>query len=430
MTTGKKFPQVFIGDGVNGSGTTLQGITKGDLFLINSIGGAIITTTAAAEALTENDTVQLAMGTDTGKALLSQPIKGSLVKSFIGNKYDAPAQEVTYIGYNGTSGTLPTDVSTDFRMRLRFKGANVLTTRGPWFSDVIVQSGATSSEKALAYQLTDAFAWDQDASKYVKIERISDGTKAAVGTGTTSFTFTKGSKAVICDGTINDATGGTALAVGASIVIGVSGNTDAVYIIAELDTTNNVMVLDTVYVGETDTYLSTELKQVSVANTTAASYGLKITGLEIEDLLEDYDQYLMSNFEAMFCEVGTEGAGDSAALITYSIDPFAGNGYYRQVAADEREAQTFRGWHAKTKYYHKKPESFVNSAVGYDSITIEFDTATEGDFGRTRLTPVSAKMYIPTGTAQSDEDTANTTASILNGYFSTVLGFTALNLDS
>lgn len=430
MGTGKKVPQVFIGDGVNSSTTTIEGIASGDLFLV-TIGGTLITTTAAAQALSKEDYVQIAMGIDTGKALLSMPIRGSLVKSYIGNKYDAPVQEVTYVGFNGTSGTLPTDTDTHYRLRLVFKGANVLSTRGPWFSDSLIKTASTSSESAIAYKLVDAFANDySEGSKYVKAERVSDGTKAAVGTGTVSFTFTKGSKAVICNGDIDDATGGAALAVGASLVIGASGDTDSLYIISTIDTTNDVLTLDTEYAGENATYLDTELTQVSAANTAAASYGIKLVGKEIDDLLPDYDQYKMTNFEVMFAEVGVEGTTDSAAIITYTTTPFPGNGYYRQVQAAEREAQTFRGWHSKTKYYHQKPTSYVDSTVGYDSVTIEFATEEVGDLGRPRYNPLVATTYIPTGTAQSDEDTANSFASILNGYFSTVCGFTAINLDS
>ena len=433
MGTGKIVPQVFIGDGINSSATVLSGIGKGDLFLVKK-GGALITTSAAAAALSKNDEVQVAMGIATGKALLSMPIKGTQVKSFLGNKYDAPVQEVSYIGYNGTSGSLPTAINSTYRMRLVFKGSQVLSTRSPWFGDILATTGGTTTQAALALKLVDGFNTVADAAKYVKAERVSNGTKGVMGTATASFTFTKGSKVVTCSGDIDDTTAaaGTAgaLAVGSSIVLGVTGNTDSVYVIAELDTTNDIAILDTPYVGETVTLEDTELKNITATDTAAATYGIKLTGLEIPDLLADYDPYKITNFEVVFAEVGVEGTYDSAALITYATKASAGNGYFRQVRADELEGQTFRGWHDKTKYYHQKPERITATSGGYDSVFIEYDVEGKGDFGRKDFQPLVAKIYIPTGLAQSDEDTSNSFASILNSYFATVCGFTAIDLDA
>lgn len=429
MGTGKIVPQVFIGDGVNTSATVLSSIGKGDLFLVKK-GGTLITTSAAAAALSKNDEVHVAMGIATGKALLSMPIKGTQVKSFLGNKYDAPVQEVSYIGYNGTSGSLPTAINSTYRMRLVFKGAQVLSTRSPWFGDVLATTGGTTTQAALALKLVDGFNTVADAAKYVKAERVSNGTKATMGTSTGTFTFTKGSKVVTTTGTIEDATAGTALTVGSSFVLGVTGNTASVYVITELDTTNDIAILDTPYVGETADFANTALKNITAANTVAATYGIKLTGLEIPDLLEDYDPYKITNFEVVFAEVGVDGTYDSAALITYATKASVGNGYFRQVRADELEGQTFRGWHSKTEYYHQKPERFTATSGGYDSVFIEYDVEGKGDFGRKDFQPLVAKIYIPTGTGQSDEDTSNTFASILNSYFATVCGFTAINLDA
>ena len=120
---------------------------------------------------------------------------------------------------------------------------------------------------------------------------------------------------------------------------------------------------------------------------------------------------------------------DIVAQITYATKPVLGNGYYKQVRIDERASQTYNGWHAKTSYEHKKPVSLVDETKGYDYITIESYTHMLGDFRQYTNESQVCKIYIPTGEAQSDEDTANSFAAILNGYFSTLLGFPALDLD-
>lgn len=430
MTKMKKVPDVIIGDGTNSTATTIGTINKGDLFLSKS-DGTLITTTAAAQALKSTDEVMIVGSYKNGKTLMSMPFKGTDVRSYLGNKYDAPIQQITYVGFNGTSGTLPTTINTTYNMRVVFKGASVLSTRIYPRTDSTIITGASSvTEEGVAYKLIDAFVNDMsEGSKYIYAERITDATKGTVATGTTSFTFTEGSKVVTCAGDIDDATGGTALAVGAYLVIGVAGDTDATYKIASIDTTNNILTLDTVFAQATTTLEDTELKQISAANAAAGTWGIKLTGKEIPDLLDDYDQYKMTLFEVSMYTPGSIGTDDTVAIITNTIKPSPGNGYYRQVRIDEREAQTFRGWHSKTMYYHSKPDTLTDSSVGYDSITVEYVRTLQGDFFTDAVNPLVCKVYIPTGTAQSDEDTANSFASIMNGYFSTVLGFTAINLD-
>jgi len=432
----KRVPQVLIGDGVNSAATTLQTIEKGDLFLIK--GSALINTDAKAAALTKNDTVQIVSCFENGKAILSMPIKGVDVNTYLGNKYDAPVEQVAYVGFDGVTGSgtsLPTTADEEFRLRVVFKGAKVLSPRGPWFFDSYASTGSTSvTQETIAGKLVDDFyANSVGANPYVIAERVSDAAKTVLGTATTSFDFVKGSNVVVCNGNIDDVTGGGAkLIVGAYIVIGAgaTADTNAVYKIASINDAADTMTLDTPYVGTSATIVDTLLTQISAAAiVTAPGFGIKLTGLPIEPLLEDYDRYSVTRFEATFAQMGKESALDAAATITYATNPFAGNGYYRQVRAAEREAQTFAGWHAKTDYWHKKPVSLVSDTVGYDSITIEYENMIPGDFGRPMPAPQRATVYIPTGLAQSDEDTGDSFAAIMNSYFNGVLGFTALNLD-
>ena len=112
--------RVFIGDGVNTGGvTTLPQMQAGDLFLVDEVGN-VITTTAAAAALSKFSKVRVAAGIGPGEVILSSPIQGNFVSTFQGKAYTAPVQQVTYVRDNrvATSGSIGSDASS--------------ATVGPW----------------------------------------------------------------------------------------------------------------------------------------------------------------------------------------------------------------------------------------------------------------------------------------------------------
>lgn len=419
-----KVPSVLIGNGAtSGTPTKLSDVTKGGLYLVKSDG--TIQTAASADDLTKDDTVFIASCFEDGKIIKSAPIKGTDVKTYVGSSYVAPVQQVSYVGFNGTDGSLPTTVNTDYRLRLTFKGTHVLSTRSPWFADSIYTSGATTTQAQVAAGIVDNYYINNKAANpYAVAERVSNAAKTAVPTGTTSFTFKKGSNVVSCAGDIDDATGGTALAVGAYLVIGATDDKDPVYKIASIDTTNNILTLDTPYVGASATILDDALLQSTGAAVAAGDLGIKLTGQPIEQILPDYDRYSITMFDVAFSDMANQGALDIVAQITYDTKPVLGNGYYKQVRIDERASQTYNGWHAKTSYDHKKPVSLVDETDNYDSITIESNVHMLGDFRQYTDEAQVTKIYIPVDPAtQGTEFTA-----ILNAYFSTVLGFTAISL--
>ena len=412
-----KVPSVLIGNGAtSGTPAKLSDVTKGGLYLVKSDG--TIQTAVTAANLTKDDTVFIASCFENGKIIKSALMKGTDVKTYVGSSYVAPVQQVSYVGFNGTDGSLPTTVSTDFRLRLTFKGTHVLSTRSPWFADSIYTSGSTTTQAQVAAGIVDNYYINNKAANpYAVAERVQDGAKIAM-TGTGNITVKKGSNVISAVSAIE-----AVLNVGDGIVFGTT-DTSATYVIASMDVATDTATLDTPYQGVSDTFTAAELNATVAAELASADYGIKLTGQPIDQILPDYDRYSITMFDVAFSDMANQGALDIVAQVTYDTKPVLGNGYYKQVRIDERASQTYNGWHAKTSYEHKKPVSLVDETDDYDSITIESNVHMLGDFRQYTDEAQVAKIYIPV-----DPSTQGTEFSaILNAYFNTVLGFTAVSL--
>ena len=97
----------------------------------------------------------------------------------------------------------------------------------------------------------------------VKVERVSNGTLLALGTGVDSIVFTNGSKYFTCTD-IDDATANAALAVGDVIVIG-TATTSPRYVITAIDTATNIGTIDVPFAGATATVLDTAYRKIAAA---------------------------------------------------------------------------------------------------------------------------------------------------------------------
>jgi len=63
----------------------------------------------------------------------------------------------------------------------------------------------------------------------------------------------------------------------------------------------------------------------------------------------------------------------------------------------------------------------------YDSIEITHSEIMKGDFQDIYTSPLLTEIYIPSGSTQDDATPANNNfKAVMNGYFATVLGFTAV----
>lgn len=518
--------RVLIGDGANAASIThLSQIKKGDLFLLKEDKTVIANATLAA-AIPKYETVYIAMGTGDGKFILSSPIQGNTVSAYTGTAYVAPAEMVATLGYNGTIGTSIAAVAgTDYRLRVLIKDRNRINGQRMTNFDVNYTPATGETAEDVASKIVNLFeqkdAGHNASEGIVKLERVSDGTRAAFANNTT---VTKGSKTVLCtahglsigdvvkfqgisylitavetdsftidtiyQGVTETITGGvlqvetatvagtigstgagdidvtitSALVTGSPLVINVTvANDDTATAVAEkirteLNATAAVtahytiggattaVTLTTKVAAANDTSLNIALATGAATGLTAAptsvnttpgvasdsdtgvyttvtEWGFKITSVAQESKT-GIDKYEWVIFDAAFVAPSTGYAA------TYTLNTAAnpGQGYWKQVNDVEEAAKGRLGDTSKRRVFDTRIESNVVEDATYNTIIIEHADIHGGNFQDTYRAPLQTEIYIPTGSDQSAYATATSTLAILNGYFSTQLGFAAIEI--
>ena len=244
--------------------------------------GEVIATDSKGSVVTSGTTkFMIALKKADGTLDTTEIMDLSNVKSISAKAYAAATNKVTVVGYNGSTGSI--DVINDnlYQINLELLNYGSLSPENRYLRQAHYQSpssGTTESLVAdgLAGSLIRNFSREQIAR--VKVERLSSFAGTALATGLDNVTFTKGSKYFTATDIDNAATN-AALAVGDYIRIGTAVS-DPVYKITAIDSTNNVGTLDVPFQGDTVTIADTGLERVPVANQAAASFGVKITGVD------------------------------------------------------------------------------------------------------------------------------------------------------
>ena len=412
MSNFTRAQRVAVGDGTT-SGTSVPGIKKGDLLLLDEQYN-VVSTNAAAAALPKYSKVHIALGTADGKARFIT-IEGDKTSKYVGQDAVAKSEQVTYLGYDGTNGAgIESEADTDYRLRVLIKDDNRIGHRST-FIDTHYKTGSDTTAYELASKIAclfDATDYDHNYAKnFVKLERVSNGSRTAFAA---DADVVEGSKSVSIAGhglSIDD-------------VVKFEGIS---YLVAAIPDANTI-TLDQKYKGETAT--------ITTANTDSGSYGsvtvwgFKLTGLEIDSKVSraansPLDLYQWVNFDAGF-SVAQDTSADaySAEIFTTSANP--GQGYWKQVAQAEEMSKPNYGDQSKRLYYDQRLENNTVVGTSYGSVIIEHSTEI-GSFALESARGIQvAEIYLPTGSDQAT-NSANNFLHVLNGFFSGSVGFEAIS---
>jgi hypothetical protein len=322
--------QLLIGKNAATNPTAGQVATPSTLadgaIALTTLDGVILSDTTAA-ALAATTPVVLVQGQGSTKPLIKSTSfsrKDLLVVK--AKKFANAAQQVSNVGYNGTSGNIVNPgVGESIILRNTFK------TNFYQFSDKLMESivGYKVTAADTIFTLADALTKRaiQDVQKYVnipfKVERESNGT---YGTTTASVTATNSSSVLTGTGV------GTANPVGTRVRIGASNaSTTPVYVVTAASA--NSITLDTAYQGATAT--------VNVYTNTVAptAIGIQFTGLPQAKFAPNIFRYETSKF------VTTATNFSTTPIVNASTVPTEGSGVYEQIAEEEFFFQLGEGMH-------------------------------------------------------------------------------------
>ena len=341
--------------------------------------------------------------------------------TFRGKATAARSQQSSVLGFSGSAGSIDAINSNRYTIRVNFKNnVDMYSEQSDLhFFEFVSDANATQQE------IVDYFA--QVMSKHekfsgkisgkkrgsVKVERLNDATSGATDFGTgVDPTFTNGSTIVSC-ADVDDATSNAAIAVGEYITVSAAAgvaDTDPIYKIVSIDTTNNYFEIDQPYQGASGTIADNKVSRIAAATVQAGNAGLKITGLE-----QEWKLGLITDSVITF-EVTLDGWGDTTAVAdTAAVE---GNGHGRQVA----ELEWFGKGSQGAPYRHGVPNNsnditfYADKDATYDLMEIDATIADPkyavagAGVGRCQVI-----LALTTDLAVADGEQANTTFGLTAG---------------
>lgn len=341
---------LYIGN-VARSTDTLAGMASGSIAIVNEA-GAVQTSTI----MSSNANYRIAQKLASGKLIYSDWFNPTKIKGLTGKSYDAPVQQVSYLGYNGTTGALDATAGGDYVVHIEWKN-----TAGAYNNKPLLISGAwhlmAASQEELATGLLQNLgaAMKRQAYKFVKIERVSNGTLAEFDN---DVTVVNGSKAITFATDTSYGGGSTALAVGDYVSL--RGITYKVAAVNSL-----VVTLDSEYRGSSETIAVGSTTDQAARITSITAWGLKFTGVDNPAFDPINDQHSLTRFDILLNSEFT------TATVTYATKPYDGIGAGREIAVREVYSQFLDKSPFISAYPRNNYRAEADKTGTYDVMTFE-----------------------------------------------------------
>lgn len=358
-----------------------------------------------------------------GDKLVASPIlDGSKLKSYKGAAHAAATEQVTYIGYNGSSESIDVINSNVYLTRVirQDTQATFLSKEMMKFGTFKSSASASQSEIALGLASSLIANFTREPEKEIKFETVCSDAGAALSATTGTMTVNNGSKIVTAATDIDGELlvnefwrAGTAV-------------TDAVYKVISFDTVANTMTLDRPYEGASEVFGATATEQITVALGAAADWGVKMSGLARKFAPGTF-KYSKVRFEVTLAE------DFGSTVITKSVAATEGVGMYEQVA----ELEWFVGSNPIERI--GTPSPVITASVGTESghgygwIEIACDNVSHVGVAGAAVSKIEVKIACNGGAAggtfgTSITDNTNGVADTLDAWASANGGFAASGL--
>lgn len=317
--------QLFMGTITNGyadtNAWTAAGQPTGSVVFVK-----VIDNTVEEGALVAGTEYRV-IGKNTLGVLQYSPVfTPATLKNAFAVENEARVEQVSYLGYNGTSGSLDAVNSTYYSLRVVLDSTFGMLNNSPLMLTIPYKSDASATQREVAANLAIAGTaiFNRQAFKPIMVERINSGAQADaihdhtldVTNGSKTVTFSDDSDAFV--------TAGTILRIG-----GTGAGATPCYLVASR-TSATVFELDQPYQGATATVAHGNVESVTEGN-----WGLMFHGISVTDA--NFNPVTDEPFVVSFTLQPSENF--TTAVVTNSVVPVIGSGTYQQVSALEAYCQ-------------------------------------------------------------------------------------------
>jgi hypothetical protein len=356
---------VFVGNAAPGTTYTSGTCTEASVAVIYEDG------TAVTGALSSTSNAVRIISKKNGVMKYSPFFKYADILTKTKTAYSAAAEQVTYLGYNGTGGSFDGTSSATISSSTIYMLVLELTNfsqyaKSPFICDIPFYT-TTTSQTDLAVGLQKGAITRASLQNPVQVvcEKVCSGTD--VGNTTGSWTVVNGSSYA----TVSSATG---LTVGQIIRCGATGAATTVPVYEIMNISGTTIQLDNNFQGTsaaTQTYCSV---------TTPGQFGLKFTGQAVSTITKDA-QWEPVTFKVYMSNKTTNVA--TGATITNSTAQSIGTGNWKAVLQLERVYSYGLGQSYVSALPLESPNTVASSSYTYDCIYISSEISTSLDKGKT-----------------------------------------------
>lgn len=343
----------------------------------------------------------LAQGGPQG-SITTFPVQLTGIEYIKGVAYSAPVRGVSYVGWNGTAGSLNLPGSILQRDDATIGILDVTLGTEPTPKNRVSAPAIQAGESAYSILRQIVNAGNKRADVKVEFDVVSNGTETAIAHsgGTLNLTVVKGSATA----TFSQTSGITGIANGDNIRI--AGST---YVVSNL--TGGTLTLDRPYAGASATLVVDHASNPEVVKKLASitEWGVKLTDTEDFIIQKYYASGVLEN-----------------ATITQVTPSQKGSGAYEQVKALEKNRNAYAGYHDQLDTRVRIPELRVELNTNYALYFLKVNPTLPARNGmnETFVTAGEIILAFPDKTPVSN-DNQHTAELIMEGLFTGTEGLIA-----
>jgi hypothetical protein len=401
--------QVFIGAAANITTSALNSTftaNTGEVGIFTLDGRRMTEALAATE--TQFVIAQARGAAGEPKLLVSGVIDKAKISKATRKVYTAATEQVDYIGYNGTSGSIEVNANELYYINLYLEEYLTSSHDGRYIKHGQFNSNSTSTEANIANGLRLSLVnnFSREPKQLIKFEVVSSAASSAVGAAADTVVGVKGSKYV----TVTDVGGNTtvnAIAAGEYFRAG-TAVTSPVYLVtaSTVTTAGGILTLDAPLQADVNLVGNTS-EFITAAAAAAGTFGLKLTGVAQPWTLE------RKFYQKVRWNANLSEDAFGATAITKSVGASEGSGEGEVVA----EMEAFYNRSFGEEYRIGQPDIFSMRqdavvATNYDIINLVYSQDEVGNGFVANISPKviaialpeTAPNYAVTGTADDITD--------------------------
>jgi hypothetical protein len=315
------------------SGTITPGsVLKDSVVITNMSNQVLVAGSAPGIGVLNYDKIKIIKDRGDGMPLQQVVLTLPSITSYTGAAGEVAREQVSFIGNNGTTGTITGQTGSlennFFIVKLEHTPNSFIYGKRPAsYKYGTYQSSASADQQEVATGLVKSlianFRPNRTTDWRVFTEIVNNVARSGAGAGTGTLTFTKYSKIVTASALA--ATG--SLAVG-DYVSSAEGTDVGLYKVTAIDGTSGNLTLNISYQGNTISVNAADDIATDGIPGAAGDFGIKITGIK-----QKYDVNRWRQYDKVRFNVYLEGFG--YATVAENNAAFDGVAVYEQVANDE-----------------------------------------------------------------------------------------------